>query len=438
MKNRPIRAALAAFVLLVPATLCAKPEAVTPQTRPMIAVVDAEQSRALALLERLVNQNSGSRNLAGVKAVADILTPEFEALGFAVRWLPMAHTGRAGHLVAVHPGKAGTKRLLLIGHLDTVFEPDSPFQTFKRVGDSVTGPGAADNKGGVVAMIAALRAMKAAGTLKAANIEVFLTGDEEDAGTPQDAARADLVASGKRADAALDFEGLSRDGGQDTGSIARRSAQSWTISVDAKSGHSSGVFGADGDGAIYALAQILSAIRAELPEPNLTLNVGMIAGGAEAALAADQAHVSASGKTNIIPARAIASGDLRTLSPEQNARAQNKMRAVLLRSYPGANAQIVFDEGYPPMAPTPGNRALLGKLNLVNAALGLPAMGALDPKKRGAGDISFVAADVDGLVGLGPASTGDHTPDETMDLPSLWRQAKRAALLMSMLAAERQ
>ena len=282
----------------------------------MIAVIDGEQARTLALLERLVNQNSGSRNLAGVKAVADMVQPEFEALGFAVRWLPMAHTGRAGHLVAVHSGKPGVKRLLLIGHLDTVFEPDSPFQTFKHAGDRVIGPGAADNKGGVATIIASLRAMKAAGTLKAANIEVFLTGDEEDAGSPQVAARADLIASGKRADAALDFEGLSRDGGMDTGSIARRSVQSWTISVSAKSGHSSGVFGDDGDGAIYALAQMLSAIRTELSEPNLTLNIGMIGGGAEAALAADQAHISASGKTNIIPARAIASGDLRTLSPE--------------------------------------------------------------------------------------------------------------------------
>ena len=89
------------------------------------------------------------------------------------------------------------------------------------------------------------------------------------------------------------------------------------------------------------------------------------------------------------------------------------------------------------MAPTPGNRALLDELNRVNAALGLPAMGALDPMKRGAGDISFVAADVAGLVGLGPASTGDHTPAETVDVPSIWRQARRAALLMTRLTAAR-
>lgn len=440
MQNRLASAFLAASLLL-PASALAAPALTTPEKR-MVTAVEANEPRDLALLEKLVNQNSGSRNLAGVKAVADMLRPEFEALGFTVKWLPMEQTGRAGHLVATHSGKPGTKRLLLIGHLDTVFEADSPFQKFTRNGAFATGPGVADDKGGVVAMLAALRAMAAAGTLRNANVVAYLTGDEEDAGDPQSAARADLIAEGKKADIALDFEGLARDAGPDgklidMGSIARRSAYSWTIEVNAKSGHSSGVFGADGDGAIYALSRMLAAIRAEVPEPNLTLNVGMIAGGAEAALAADQAHASATGKTNIIPAKAIARGDLRTLSPEQNTRAQEKMAAIVARAFPGATARITFEDGYPPMAPTDVNRALLARLNDVNAALGLPAMPPLDPLKRGAGDISFVAADVPGLVGLGPASRGDHTPNETVDLASLNLQAKRAALLMSRLAAEK-
>jgi glutamate carboxypeptidase len=407
---------LLAATVLIPASAPAAPALTAPERR-MVAAVEANEARDLALLERLVNQNSGSRNLAGVKAVADLLRPEFEALGFTVKWLPMEQTGRAGHLVATHTGKPGTRRLLLIGHLDTVFEADSPFQTFTRDGQFATGPGVADDKGGVVAMLAALRAMAAAGTLQQANVTAYLTGDEEDAGDPQSAARADLIAEGRKADVALDFEGLARGVGPDgrlvdMGSIARRSAYSWTIEVTAKSGHSSGVFGSDGDGAIYALSRILAAIRAEVPEPNLTLNVGMIAGGAEAALAPDQAH-------------------------DQNARAQQRMAAIAARDYPGAKAAITFEEGYPPMAPTDANRALLARLNDVNTALGLPAMAPLDPLKRGAGDISFVAADVPGLVGLGPASRGDHTPAETVDLASLTLQAKRAALLMSRLAAEK-
>jgi glutamate carboxypeptidase len=405
----------------------------------MVATVDAEQARTLKFLETMVNQNSGSRNLEGVRRLRDIVAPEFTALGFTSRWIPMEQTGRAGHLVLTHKGRKGGKKLLLIGHLDTVFEPDSPFQTYVLNGDKATGPGVGDDKGGIAVILAAVRAMQTAGTLKNANIEVFLTGDEEEAGSPTEVARADLVTEAKAADVALDFEGLSRENGKDMGSIARRSSQSWTLTVEAKSGHSSGVWGANaGDGAIYAASRILSAFREELPEPYLTLNVGLIAGGAEADVADDNAHVSAQGKTNIIPGKVVARGDLRTLSLEQNAAAMRKMEWIVARSYPGVtSAKITFSEGYPPMAPTAGNKALLAKLNRVNATLDLPEMQPLDPMKRGAGDISFVAEYIDGLVGLGPHSTGDHAPGETVDVASIWTQAKRAALLMTRLAAEK-
>lgn len=437
---------LLAPAALIAATLLSAPAIAAPPSKAeqaMIATVDAEQDRHLDLLEKLVNQNSGTRNLKGVRAVHGMLVPEFEALGFKVRWVDQSAVGRAGHFIAEHKGRKGTKRLLLIGHLDTVFELDHPFQKFERISaDKVKGPGAADDKGGVVAMLAALRAMHKAGTLKDANIEVVLTGDEEEAGLPLSIARADLIAAGKRADAALDFEGLSQEDGPDgrqvdMGSIARRSAGNWTVTVIARSGHSSGIFSERaGEGAIYPLAQILAAFRKELPEPNLTFNVGMVAGGASASIAESGANAEATGKTNIIPGVAVAMGDVRALSRESIARTEAKMREIVARPFNGGEAKLVFEDKYPPMAPTDGNRALLDKLNGVNATLGLPAMAALDPLKRGAGDISFVAADVDSLVGLGPASEGDHTAAETVDVPSLWRQAKRAALLMTRLSRE--
>jgi glutamate carboxypeptidase len=221
------------------------------------------------------------------------------------------------------------------------------------------------------------------------------------------------------------------------GSIARRSVTDWTLTVTARSGHSSGVFSAAGYGANYELARILDAFRRELPEPKLTYNVGLVAGGSELKPDAGKIRADVSGKTNIIAGQAFARGDLRALSPEQIARATARMQAIVAGSLPGAKAAIAFEAGYPPMAPTPGNEALLGRLNAVNADLGLAPMAALDPAKRGAGDISFVAADVDGLVGLGPASSGDHTPAERVDIPSISRQATRAAILMSRLARER-
>ncbi|CAA9500588.1 MAG: FIG01094649: hypothetical protein [uncultured Sphingomonadaceae bacterium] len=404
----------------------------------MVQAVNDDRTRSVALLERLVNENSGTLNLPGVAKVGAMVRAELEPLGFTVRWVPLPETGRAGHLVATHPGNGRGKRLLLIGHLDTVFEKDSPFQKFVRRGDEAEGPGVGDDKGGMVVMIAALRAMRAAGTLKDASIEIVLTGDEERVGTPLAVARADLLAAGRRADVALDFEGLAQQDGRDMGSIARRSSTNWELSVTARTGHSSGIFSESaGNGAAFELARILAAFRSELPEPNLTFNVGLMASGATASTDADGVRATATGKTNIIPALAVARGDMRTLSAEQTARVQARMRAIVARPLAGASSTLSFGEAaYPPMAPTAGARALLARLNAVNADLGLPSMGELDPLRRGAGDISFVASDVDGLVGLGPASRGDHAPGETVDLPSMDRQAKRAALLMSRLAAE--
>ncbi len=435
MKSLPLAALVALQLALVPAAEAKLSKAESG----MAKTVAAEQDRSLALLEKLVNQNSGSLNLEGVEKVGAMMRAELEPLGFKVEWKPMRDTGRAGHLIATHSGKPDAKRLLLIAHLDTVFEPDSPFQKFTRKGDMGEGPGAGDDKGGMVVIVAALRAMRAAGTLKDANIEIHMTGDEEDSGSPIEKARADLIAAGKRSNVALDFEGLVRDNGADMGSVARRSSDSWTVTATGKSAHSSGIFSAAaGDGAIYELTRIVHRFRTELPEPNLTFNVGLIAGGQQAELDAGGIRATVTGKTNIIAPIAVARGDLRALSPEQIARVKAKMAAIVAEHAPGTDAKITFDPGgYPSMAPTDGNRALLTKLNGVNRDLGLAEMAPLDPLKRGAGDISFVAADIDGLAGLGPYSTGDHAPGEAVDIPSITRQATRAAILMSRLSAEK-
>jgi len=436
MKSLPFAVLVAVQLALAPAAQAK----LSPAEAMMAKTVEAEKDRSLALLEKLVNQNSGSQNLEGVEKVGAMMRAELEPLGFKVEWKPMRDTGRAGHLIATHVGKPGTKRLLLIAHLDTVFEPDSPFQTFTRKGDMGEGPGAGDDKGGMVVVVAALRAMQAAGTLKDANIEFHMTGDEEDSGTPIERARADLIAAGKRADVALDFEGLVRDGpgksgGADMGSVARRSSDSWTVTTTGKASHSSGIFSAAaGDGAIYELTRILYRFRTELPEPNLTFNVGLLGSGEQAAFDAGKTRLTASGKDNVVPPIALARGDFRTLSAEQTRRVGEKMRAIVSRHLPRTGATLEIEENYPPMAPTAGNRALLARLNAINRDLDLPEMAEQDPLSRGAGDISFVAADVDGLVGLGAAGDGAHADGEYIELDSLSRQARRAALLMHRLS----
>jgi len=430
------RIAIALVALL--ATTSAQ-AALSPAEKKIAATVDAAQTRDVALLQKLVDQNSGSRNFEGVRAVAAMMQAELEPLGFAVRWVPMPETGRAGHLVAEHKGRG--KHILLIGHMDTVFEKDSPFQKMTRHGGTVEGPGVSDMKGGLVIMVSALRAMQAAGTLKGADIRIVLSGDEESAGHPVALARADMIEAGKWADAALEFEGLAQEHGQDVGSISRRGSITWTLTTTGHTAHSAGIFGKeDGFGANYELARIVDGFRRELREPNLTYSVGIMLGGVTVTPSATTEEAvggTAQGKANIIAGQGYATGDIRALSNDQAMRVEQKMRAIVADHLPNTGAEIGFSEGYPAMAPTEGSRALLGQLNGVNRDLGLPPMGELDPMRRGAGDIAFVAPYTDGLVGTGAAGNGAHAIGETADLTSFPRQEKRAAILMTRLARQK-
>lgn len=406
--------------------------------RKIAASVDADSANTLALLERMVNQNSGTLNLAGVRAMGEMLRPEFEALGFKVAWIDLPETQRAGHFVATHKGNGRGKRMLLIAHIDTVFEANSPFQKYRREGDKAIGPGVVDDKGGIAVILAALRAMEKAGTLKNADIQVMLTGDEEKTGDPIPVARRDLIEAGKWADVALEFENLARENGQDFGTVARRSANGWTLTTAGKTGHGGGIFNADtGYGAIYEIARILDAWRSDLIEENLTFNVGVIGGGTPATIDKDGVRIEAWGKTNVVPATAIARGDLRSLTPEQDAAARAKMQAIVAKHLPGTTATLDFQYNTPPMAPTEGNRALLARLNKANRDLGLPEMAEFPPAKRGAADSSFVAAYADTLAGMGPSGGTLHAEGEWLDIPSIALQAKRSAILMSRLAREK-
>ncbi len=406
--------------------------------RRIVAAAEAQNELAVQLLETLVNINSGTMNLEGVARVGEIMREQIASLGFEVRWVPMTAVGRAGHVVAKHAGSGRGKRLLLIGHLDTVFEKESPFQKFERRGSVAEGPGVNDMKDGLAIMMAALRAMQAAGTLKAADITIVLSGDEENAGRPHSVSRADMIEAASHSDLALEFEALVTENGRDMGSISRRSASMWSLRASARSGHSSDIFSAEsGFGAAYELIRILDAFRLDLREPSATYNVGLILGGATADLNEKGTGGTATGKSNIIAATAYARGDLRTVANEQTDRMRKKMAEIVARHLPGTQAEITFEEGYPAMAPTEGNRALLARLNAVNEALGLERMNELDPLKRGAGDIAFITDRIDGLVGLGGVGKGSHAPGETVDLASFDRQIKRAALLMTRLSRER-
>ena len=428
----------ALFLLLVPAVVTAAPEPrLSPAEQAIVRSVDAGRDNAIAFLERVVNINSGTMNFAGVRAVGDAFAAELDALGFRTRWVEGAAFERAGHLVAERPGTgAPGVRVLLIGHLDTVFEKDSPFQRWERLdGDRVRGPATTDMEGGNVVLLMVLRALRDAGVLDRIDVRVYLGGDEEDSGAPLSASREALMAAAEGAEIALGFE--DGDGSFDHAVIARRGVEEWRLAVTGKPAHSSLILNPEvGGGAIYEAARILEAFRTQLaPESSeVTFNTGMIVGGT-AVEHPEQARGTAFGKTNVIAQTALAVGDLRTLSPEQLDRTRSRMREIVGRSLPHATAEMTFEAGYPPMAVTEGNRRLLSLLDEASRDLGHGALSAVNPRQAGAADISFVATKVKMAVdGLGLKGSGGHTKDETADLSLLAPQAKRVAVLLARLA----
>ena len=427
-----------AAMVVAPALMQA--QGLSAAEREIVASVDGGAAQGVALLERLVNINSGTHNFAGVRAVADALAPEFQKLGFATRWSDGASWNRAGHLVAEWKGDGTGRKLLLIGHLDTVFERDSPFQTFERVGtDSARGPGIADMKGGNVVMLMALKALKDAGVLERLQVTAVFTGDEEDSGRPIERARADLTTAAEWADIALGFENGPE--APHVAVIARRGSTTWWLRTSGTPSHSSQVFTPQvGSGAIYEVARILTQFHDSLSnDPPLTFNPGVIVGGTTVTFDAVENRGTAFGKTNVVAESAYVAGDLRALTPEQLARAKATMQRLTARHYPRTGATLTIDDGYPPFAPTDGNRQLLTLLDQGSRDAGLPPVGPVDPARAGAADISFVAGRVEsGLDGLGLKGRGDHTVNETADLRMLAVQAKRAAILMNRLAAGRE
>ena len=401
--------------------------------------IDAHAEDAIALLEETVNISSGTMNPEGVREVGNVMRRELDALGLETEWIEMPpEMNRAGHLFGRKGGKG--RKILLIGHLDTVFEADDDFQAFVRDGGQASGPGVDDMKAGNVVIVYALKALAEIGALNDIPVVVAYTGDEEKTGSPLDIARHDLIEAGKWADIALGFEGAITYDGQDWATTARRSSSSWILEVEGKQAHSSGIFNENvGAGAIFEAARILNGFYEEVRgEEYLTFNAGTIQGGTDVTYDDQQNRGTTFGKTNVVPRTAVVHGGIRTISQEQLDRAQAKMKDIVAASLPHTKASIEFGVGYPPMFPSEGNRALLGVLSQVNEDLGRAPMKELDPLKRGAADISFVAPYTDAIAGMGPLGEGGHTPNESIDLTSMPLAIKRAAILMYRLSRDSQ
>jgi len=403
--------------------------------RAIVEAVEREQPSALALLEEVVNINSGTLNLDGVRRVGDRFRAAFEAIGLRTRWIDGAAFTRAGHLVAERDGPG--PHVLLIGHLDTVFEQDDAFQRFERISPAeARGPGIIDMKGGDVIIVQTLSALRAAGVLDRLHVSVILTGDEEDTGTPRDDARRALYELADAADIAVGFENGSGDPRRAI--TARRGFTGWTLRTTGHPAHSSQIFREDvGSGAVFELARVLDAVRTRLSsDPLLTFNPGLVVGGSSVTVQGEGTRGTAAGKTNVVAGEAIATGDLRAISPEQLQSAKRAMTEIAAAHLPQASSALTFDDSYPPMAPTAGNARLLAMYDRVSRELGTGPVEATDPRSAGAADISFTAGRVGmALDGIGLMGHDDHTPGETADLRTLPTQTSRAALLLYRLAS---
>ena len=428
-----MRRLLTLLVLVMPSCIFAQ---LSPDEAKLADYIDDHHEQAIALLEKAVNINSGTQNFPGVKAVGELFAQEFRDLGLDTQWIDGSSWNRAGHLVATtFNSSSSAPHLLLIGHLDTVFQSDSPFQTYQYLGDNIaTGPGIADMKGGDVIILQSLAALKSAGLLDAMNITVYMTGDEESSGN-QTLARAHMQSVAMAAEIALGFE--NGDGNPATAIPARRGFASWELRVTGNAAHSSQIFQPEvGAGAIFEISRILNQFYEELSgEQYLTFNPGVIMGGTELDFNSDEGRGNAFGLPNVVSQQAIARGDLRMISRSQTENAKAVMERIVSENLPLTNAEFLFDPGMPPFPDSEGNRRLLELFSQTSQDLGFGEISAVDPSRAGAADISYVGDYVEMAIdGMGMGGANDHTINETGDLESMRIQAKRAAILIYRLS----
>jgi glutamate carboxypeptidase len=415
------------LAVLMPIHLSA--QGLSPDELRIIEYIDRHEKDALDLLERSVNIESPTEDLAGVRNVGALFEEQFQALGMTAKWINLPpDLKRAGHLLAETHGKSG-KRILILGHLDTVLRGEK----FRIDGNRAFGSGIADMKGGDVIVIQALRALKAVGALDDSRIIVMFTGDEEDSGKPTSISRADMVEAAKRSDVALSFEGTVLN----TATVGRRGASSWSLEVQAKTGHSGQIFREGmGYGAVFEASRILNEFREKLVgEKYLSFNPALIVGGTTADITGPNA--SATGKTNVIAAKVFVEGDLRFISEAQKEAARTKMREIVAKNLPGTSAKITFEDGLPAMFPSEGNYNLLKQMDQASRDLGFGKVEALDPGERGAGDISFISDLVPSLDGIGMGGNRNtHAKGESAAIDSFSMLTKKAAILIYRLTRQ--
>jgi glutamate carboxypeptidase len=428
--NFQLPVVLASFLITIQFTFAA--ESIEPNISPgeqeLVEWLEGEESGMIALLERITNINTGSLNKAGMAELAEIFSTELRGLGFNVDALPGGliempscpgtnyDIDLADHLLASKPGN-GT-RLLLMGHLDTVFRFDSPFQSYRQDGDRVFGPGVADMKGGLVVMLYALKALHAQGLLQDMDISVLLNSDEEMGSL---SSRQYVEEQAREHDFGLVYE----SSGTNNLVRQRKGLGQARFVVNGRASHAGGAH-EQGRSAIKELAyKIVEIENLTDYETGVTVNVGIVSGGES---------------RNTVAPCAEALIDLRYPTPEQGVETAAQFEEIFgqVYSYPVDSGEISTNSWVslhrPPKIPTEESDYLLEKTRAIGRLLG-QELGVTDSGGGTDGSLSQ-AVGLPTLDSLGIAGTGAHTIREEARLSSLLERAQLNAVLIARLAAE--
>ncbi|MGL4313947.1 MAG: glutamate carboxypeptidase [Sphingomonas sp.] len=367
------------------------------KTNPVLAAAEAARPEQLKLLETLVNIDSGTGDAAGGNKVQAIIADRLRALGMTVKTVPAETPGLADNLVATVNGK-GKGRILMIGHIDTVFEPGTAAKRpFRIDGDRAMGPGVGDEKGGVVEGITALTLLKQMNFRDFKTITLLVESSEERGSPGTRKLINDLVAD---ADVELNLEP-----GQPGGAITvwRKGSTSYTISVKGRPAHA-GVDPENGRNAAYELIHQLQ-LADSLPKTGdgLTANLTILKAGS---------------RYNIIPEDAEAIINVRIRNKAQGddvaALLDKNARTTLI---PDTRVTVTHDTSFPPLPTNPGTEAVAAIADKAAAEIGLK----LPHGGNGGASESALAyeAGVAALDGLGPIIWYAHSEREYIELPSV-------------------
>jgi glutamate carboxypeptidase len=382
--------------------------------RELLAHLDGWRDEQIRFLARLVDQDSGTDDREDANRVGDMLAEALDALGFAVRRVPQTRCG--DHIVAEKPG-SGAKRFLFVGHFDTVFPAGTARQRpFRIAGDRAYGPGVYDMKGGLAAVLFALRAHREAGTRAFADthLAVVFNADEE----RLSATSRDLIQAEARRAHSVGILEPARPGGEYV--MARKGAGTFTLEVSGKASHA-GLQPELGASAIWDLAQKVCALAALTdPEAGTTVNVGVVQGGE---------------RPNVVADRARAEIDLRVWTPEEGDRVAAAMQGIAGTVHvPGTRARLSGGIQFPPWPPgLPGSVRLLEIMAEAGRTLGIPVRAI---ETGGGSDGNHTAHVAPTIDGLGPQGSRAHSEEEFIELPTLLERTKMLALFLDRWAAE--